>query len=439
MYSCEIQSTFFTSLIVDNYNDAINSNKLKLMNLDDLTAYFLESILEITSENYNEHKCNFLEYLRENYNKNNICSTDIIGAKYVNNAIKYSTDPKNYINYDIAFLVKEHKHNMCKFDDKLNDIIGFIVVQRGECCKYENAYALKLVCSISNCNGGSMLVGLYLYTILSHPKKTDLSLKKVKIIVPTNTNIILKNKPNGSIKKINDYLGVEIDQIAILELSGGYVNIKGLCLYTKFGFKIKENLSGPRSNCFYDIQNIPFIIKYDELETTILHSIEKIINIVLQTDIGYNKHVISTFTNSNTQLFLAKLYMYKNLIRIEIDKLNYSASINKYDNERLTEYMLRTNAINVKINEIELLDKHILLEMIPNRTYSNEPNNLKQQFKQTLEKCVNELKNVNYSNVNGEKIGHIEDMIFDLNNPTISGIPSQCKLSYDYYMNRSEL
>ena len=47
-------------------------------------------------------------------------------------------------------------------------IVGFMIVSRGKCKIFPNDYILNLICT--NMSGvGSILIGLYLYTILKHP------------------------------------------------------------------------------------------------------------------------------------------------------------------------------------------------------------------------------------------------------------------------------
>jgi hypothetical protein len=66
--------------------------------------------------------------------------------------------------------------------------------------------------------------------------------------------------------------------IGLLEIGGGYFNINGLCLYTKFGFVINKNLSGRYSNCFIR-DNIAMIKRFKSDETvTSGDTIDEIIN-----------------------------------------------------------------------------------------------------------------------------------------------------------------
>ena len=96
---------------------------------------------------------------------------------------------------------------------KLENIKGFIIVEKGECRKHDNIYSIKLICSPSS--KGTFLMGMYIYTIFT----------------------------------------TQTDKIGILELAGGYINTPGLCAYYKFGFRQDDDLVG--YDCLNDLGSMP--------------------------------------------------------------------------------------------------------------------------------------------------------------------------------------
>jgi hypothetical protein len=289
----DIRSTFFMSQIINNYTNNLTDylEGKMILNLDQAFEYFRD----LGNTEY---------YVAINLKKGiideNICNA--IALQYVNDVLEKSIEQsKNYINYDIAFVIDQTKPK------NASAILSFAIVQRSECFKFENAYALKLICSRKCFSCGNLLMGLYLYTILSHPK----SIKYIKEPIESKLT-------NG-----NEY-GHPVLHLGILEISGGYKNIRGLCLYTKFGFRINTKLSGTSSNCFADDNNIAMIKRFrtDELTTqnedtmdNILKDVydaeierNKIISIVKRENPGYKKHVMCEFTNKSLQEKLAHLY-----------------------------------------------------------------------------------------------------------------------------------
>ena len=122
---------------------------------------------------------------------------------------------RNYKNVEPSAITPEDF-----IDFKIRQIKGFIIVEKGECKKYSNRYAIKLICSTHH--QGTLLMGLYMYTLLNNNK----------IDTP--------------------------DKIGILELASGYNNIPGLCTYHKFGFTEDSKLYG--YNCFKGMGSMPMSV-----------------------------------------------------------------------------------------------------------------------------------------------------------------------------------
>ena len=117
-------------------------------------------------------------------------------------------------NYDVIFIVDDNyleklQENYTTHSELVKDKLKFMhsvmIVQKGECENRPKTVAIKLICSMRSMKA-NILMGAYLYTI--------------------------KNTPS-------------IDQTGILELAGGFTNLQGYCLYTKFGFVADKSLYVP--------------------------------------------------------------------------------------------------------------------------------------------------------------------------------------------------
>lgn len=98
-----------------------------------------------------------------------------------------------------------------------SSMLGFMIVQLGECSMYPDTYCVNLVCSQGK---GAVLLAFYLYCV--------------------NNNDMVNSK------------------LGMLELASAYYNYGGLCLYSKYGFVHSPELFG--SQCFPDYNNLPMIV-----------------------------------------------------------------------------------------------------------------------------------------------------------------------------------
>ena len=102
-------------------------------------------------------------------------------------------------------------------NNKIKKIVGFIIVEHGECESKPNLFCVNLICVKPGSRfNGKILMGAYLFCI--------------------------KNS------------GVS-EKYGILELANGYANIGGFISYMKMGFKPDLTLSNP--DCFEDYNNLP--------------------------------------------------------------------------------------------------------------------------------------------------------------------------------------
>jgi hypothetical protein len=360
----KIKSNFFTKTILDLYLPNISSqltNKT-IMNLDQILEYFNgpnTSYYQIAIE------------IRMAIIRENICSD--LTTRYLEDVLERSVEkPDSYIDYDIAFIVDTSiQPNIREIG---NIIISICIVQRKECNKFANAYALNLICSKKCYSCGNILLGLYLYTILSHPRKTDTNQRLEEIRAPESLSI--------------PYFGPPIIHLGLLELAGrgGFTKINALCLYTKFGFVINSKLSGRYSNCFIDDINIAMVkrfkgdenIKDEDTLDNILqdaYDIEteksKILRIVNKEEPGYTKHIICEFKDEKVQRLLGQLY--NSLTNVEKEYANLvnqsKFPINKIGTELKPEFLEKIQpvenelqTIRSKIQKIETSPREIKIE-----------------------------------------------------------------------------
>jgi hypothetical protein len=145
-----------------------------------------------------------------------------IGEEYGQLSTKLSMSKPNF---DILIAAKsdyktiEISNSARMMEDKIDKILGFIIVEKGECPKYPTAYAINLICTRPGTMKGSILMGAYLYMIKEHRY---------------------------------------ISQVGLLELASGYSNIAGICAYNKFGFDKDTNLY--KGGCFQDTKNLPMSV-----------------------------------------------------------------------------------------------------------------------------------------------------------------------------------
>lgn len=229
--------TFFTSRIIESFNQKINNGKLTIMNLEQI----LKKIGEMNGNNEYQNKILLQQILPKLVCKN-------MGKAYTEETVERGIKPAEYLNYDSCFLLNVKTNN-------INEMFkGFLVVQRAECAKYPNVYCLKLVCALEQ---GHLLVGCYLYTIINHPN-LPADFNRIKLYP------IVKETP--------------LEKIGLLEMSASYENISALCLYSKFGFKEDKSLRGYYSNCFREENNLPMIVDLSSMEE------DKIIKIIKKED-----------------------------------------------------------------------------------------------------------------------------------------------------------
>jgi hypothetical protein len=238
--------SFFTDDVLINFNKHINGdtyldqnqqnflqkNKLALLNKDGVMDWLLRT-RSIGSTSL-PRKANQTTTTPSDFSLTQVTGfVNRLTEEQCKNQIGYGYGKNSVINsismdkHDILLVVTDTHKNVPQSEYtpeqyitfKMKQVKGFMIVEKGECKKYLNRYSVRLICS--KASQGTLLMGMYLYTLLT---------------TQTGDN-----------------------QTGILELAGGYKNTPGLCTYTKFGFSQDDDLNGV--NCFGDFNNLPMSVK----------------------------------------------------------------------------------------------------------------------------------------------------------------------------------
>jgi hypothetical protein len=362
----EINSFFFTNSIIESYISQVNTvlGEKIILNQDGFIRYLLGD------DDYAANKQKYLRFMYQSLIDSDICQ-GAIGKAYTNSIISDVFNPNFSIKceYDIFFILNRSEGSSVEtWEQKFAQIIGFCIVKRKGCQKLAKAYVLNLVCSKTGANVGNICVGLYLYAILMHPQDTRDTIIPIKI-EPTMTE-------------------VPVLHIGLLELSGGYKNIPGLCLYSKFGFVVDKQISGIDSNCFRDTNNIGMINRYiEDSSVTIEERKQKIINIVNKVDPGYEKHVICNTPNKEAQKKLVEIYSNIKTNTEQMTSLSKQAkfAINKEKDGTLKpEFKKQMDDKIQEINQLEDMIKQIMeikIEGGKNKAFGRRKNLKKRKTK----------------------------------------------------------
>jgi hypothetical protein len=279
------------------------------MSMNIPSHFFTKKIINDFSEKIDNMKYKF--YMMNEYNITDIATICVgIGSSYSEKLIK--SIENNPEKFDIAVMVNADADADADTDE---NVIGFIIVELGECQHFPNAYSVKLICS-KNSGSGTMLMGLYLYTLLSHHQKKDM------------------------------------ERIGLLDLAGSYENIGGLCMYEKFGFMYNPamRLTDKNGNkCFTDMNNLPMIVNIDKQYLGENDEVKKqeIIDIVNGVNRGLEKSKICYIKNKDIQKLVGYLRIldiyFEN--RISLQKNTRSNVIEMYDlfdnNREALKYIIK--------------------------------------------------------------------------------------------------
>jgi hypothetical protein len=275
-------------------------------------------IMEKSSGYSRESTANMRAFI--NFLSKNIC-TDI-GSKYTMNAVRRAIDlTSNEAGFDILVASTRIIENVSlKPKDRLSGIVAFIIVELGECKKYPAAYSINLICTDTKPRDppvvkgiGSVLMGAFLYTILSHPENRN-PMRPITFpqgdgfLKVSSTQLadgrIIENCFFNSIEPL-----IPVQQIAVLELALAYTNTGGLCMYEKFGFTYDQTMFSnvsTRIDCFEDRDNLPMLIDfntkpgYSELDNDARKL--KVARITAGIDRGFEKSIICSVPGDKQKL-----------------------------------------------------------------------------------------------------------------------------------------
>jgi len=155
-----------------------------------------------------------------------------IGAEYLKDALDNAFRTKER-RFDVALLVKHDPTKQVVRGKKKAlenfDVVGFVVVEIGECHKLPNTASINLICARefeNHKNAGRTMMALFCYFILSSPS---------------------------------------LDQRGILEVAGGFENPGAFCMYQKFGFKPDYSLYSATDDweCFNWATLIPMMVDFN--------------------------------------------------------------------------------------------------------------------------------------------------------------------------------
>ena len=183
-------------------------------------------------------------------------------------------DDDGGIDWKNEFHIIQHVKNRLPKILNTYKIIAFIISQLGECklpsppYPVEDVWSINLICGGSGGNG-AYLISLFLFSVI---------------------------------------VGAQMGKwppIGVLELARGYKNTAGLCLYTKFGFRVDASIRS--SECFEDYHNLPHIAdfrSYDLDDTK-----QKMINLLTsKTPIDpFYRHPLCYIKHADLQTALAIL------------------------------------------------------------------------------------------------------------------------------------
>ena len=222
---------FFTKTDIKRFTNLTNPN-------GNFHMYTFDDIVEMTKINGPSAWQRVMTKMLEKS-----CGSNI-GVDYYDHIKKLFAEERDNMDLVIIsnveyILPKSRRDNpiLSQVENPNNIILGLLITQKNECVKFPTVHTINLICSLHG--QGSFLMGLYLYCI----KQQSLNVTK------------------------------EGMQIGLLELANGFINVGGLCMYSKFGFKMSYDLYG--KNCFHDYDNLPMMADLTNVPADTIVSIYK--------------------------------------------------------------------------------------------------------------------------------------------------------------------
>lgn len=136
------------------------------------------------------------------------------------------------------------EYDMVVIRDK-SVLLGFMIVQKGECRTFAENYCVNLICTKGSV--GTYLMALYIFILIQDGTK-----------------------------------------VGLLELANSYYNTGGLCLYSKYGFVFDPDLSS--ATCFpYSPPNLPMKVDISQYGATKEEQTDTLFRILLHRDGKFGK------------------------------------------------------------------------------------------------------------------------------------------------------
>jgi hypothetical protein len=314
-----------------------------------------------------------------------------IDTYYAKNSVEKAIDlVQNEDKFDILVASTRKLEDLSlPLEERISDIVAFIIVELGECEKYPGSYSINLICTNTKraiSGTGGILMGAFLYTILSHPPNPK---PAVPIKFPVGNSFLQvtsKRLKDGSVIEKASFSTSErlipLQQVAVLELALAYTNPGGLCMYEKFGFTYDQTMfSNPKAkppiDCFSDRNNLPMLIDFNTKPgyagLSQEDKKEKVLNITSGLDRGFPKSKICSIRDPDKQ----KLLGYLKTIKLYIDN-EPGASLDDY---------LSTSDEGVILYQLKMIHAP---ELPSNVSRRNAPTPKREG---TLEEFINYLEN----------------------------------------------
>jgi hypothetical protein len=348
----------------------------------------------------------------------------LLGKEIKDNTKDDEYKPQDYKKQSLAL----RNNNLFKY--RTSSIKAFIIVELGECNLYPKAFSVNLICAKKGdttniftpqagafSGSGNILMGLYLYSILSHPQIGKMTKQPLKF--PLGQASILKTQKKFKITEKSEYIvpeesEIDIDEIifneplinvqhiAVLELAGAYKNPGGLCSYEKYGYHFDDTLYD--DSCFNDYNNLPMIIDFNkDYEGDINSKKMRIINIAAgNKSYDFKKSMICNVRDKVNQVVLGFLKSYKIFIDKGIDLDDFNVKISTKLNQLLM-YLNRGREVTVDniINYIENFNqsqtKNEAIEKIIKNIYDNLGKDFKRGGKKTKKRnLTKKVRNKKY-------------------------------------------
>lgn len=286
-------STFFKQNFLDMYKIKINPQLAQLFVL-----YNLDEFLKKPATSRKQPPRKIKEDIFDK-----TCGNSI-GINYMNSLSKAIAN--NREKYDIVVIN----------NNTTGEVVGFVVVEKGECGTHPNNFCINLICATSApFSVGNILISLILFIIINDPT--------------------IQTK------------------IGLLELANSYYNVGGLCLYSKYGFVFEPTLSD--KTCFPHFPpNMPMMVDLTSYGTNPDEQTDTLIGILEGSKQSFAKPNICSLRDKKKQTLLG--------IALNI-QMTMNHSTNKTINENnYDDYLYGRNTSTFETADGIVIDYHKLFE-----------------------------------------------------------------------------